>query len=131
MTALKLLAAALLAVAAVVILGRQFRPNPANRTPTYDWQCAKCQHQFRRPVRDAASDRPIIECPKCKAPAAERIMHFQCRKCWQKYDRRGAQARLENIICPACGSRAARDLDHPIPGDDEPVEGGEPFPSSR
>ena len=55
-------------------------------------------------------------------------MHFQCRKCWKKYDLRGSQATLANIICPACSSRAARDLDHLIPGDDEPVEGGKPYP---
>ena len=69
-----------------------------------------------------------IVCPKCKGKTAERIMHYQCRKCWTKYDLRGSKATLANIICPACGSRAARDLDHLIPGDDEPVEGGKPFP---
>jgi hypothetical protein len=38
------------------------------------------------------------------------------------------QAALANIVCPACAGRAARDLDNPIPGDDEPVEGGLPKP---
>ena len=71
---------------------------------------------------------PIIHCPKCKTKAAEREMHFQCRKCWNRYDLRGSQAILSNLICPRCGSRAARNLDHPIPGDDEPVEGGQPYP---
>jgi putative FmdB family regulatory protein len=127
MKTLKLLAATVLAVGAAVVLVRQLWPNPADRAPTYDWQCAKCQYHFRLPVRDAAADRPVIECPKCKTATAERVMHFQCRKCWGKYDRRGTQAKLENIVCPACGSRAARDLDHPIPGDDEPVEGGQPY----
>ena len=55
-------------------------------------------------------------------------MHYQCRKCWKKYDLRGSQATLANMICSACQSRAARDLDNPIPGDDEPVEGGIPNP---
>ena len=79
-------------------------------------------------MRNAAADRAVMECPKCKVTAAERIMHYQCRKCWTKYDLRGSKATLANIICPACGSRAARDLDHLIPGDDEPVEGGQPYP---
>ena len=125
---LKLPAVAVLAAAAVAVLVYQLLPGSAARTPTYDWQCAKCQYQFRLPVRNAAADRPVIECPKCQAAAAERIMHYQCRKCWKKYDLRGSKASLANIICPACGSRAARDLDHLIPGDDEPVEGGQPYP---
>ena len=127
MKPLKLLTVVVLA-AAVAFLGHQLWPGAAVRMPTYDWQCAKCQYQFRFPVRDAAADRPVIECPKCKALAAERIMHYQCRKCWAKYDLRGTQAKLANIVCPTCGSRAARDLDHLIPGDDEPVEGGKPYP---
>jgi putative FmdB family regulatory protein len=128
MPKLKLVVVALGAAAAVILLIYRILPGSADRTPTYDWQCAQCQHQFRHPVRDAAADRPVIECPKCKATAAERLMHYQCRKCWRKYDLRGAQATLANVVCPACGSRAARDLDHPIPGDDEPVEGGQPYP---
>jgi DNA-directed RNA polymerase subunit RPC12/RpoP len=64
----------------------------------------------------------VTQCPKCKAQTAERVMHYQCRKCWHQYNLRGSQATLANIICPACGSRAARDLDHPIPGDDQPVQ---------
>jgi len=124
----KLLAAAVLAAVAVTVLLCQFLPSSADRTPTYDWQCAQCQYQFRRPVRDAAADRPVIECPKCQATAAERLTHYQCRKCWNKYDLRGSQATLANIVCPACGSRAARNLDHLIPGDNEPVEGGKPYP---
>jgi len=58
MQKLKLLAGAVLAVAAVAFLVYQIRPGSANRVPTYDWQCTKCQHLFRLPVRDAASDRP-------------------------------------------------------------------------
>lgn len=128
MKSLKLLAVSVLAVAAVAFLVYQLRPGSAYRAPTYDWQCSKCQYQFRFTVRDAASDRPVIDCLKCKALAAERIMHYQCRKCWHKYDLRGTQAKLANIVCPSCGSRAARDLDHLIPGDNEPVEGGKPYP---
>lgn len=125
---LKLLAVAVLAAGAVAVLVYRLLPGSTARTPTYDWQCAKCQYQFRLAVRNAAADRAVMECPKCKATAAERIMHYQCRKCWKKYDLRGSKATLANIICPACGSRAARDLDHLIPGDDEPVEGGQPYP---
>ncbi len=77
---------------------------------------------------NAPADVPVILCPKCKAESAERIMHYQCRKCWKKFDLRGAQATLANLVCPTCSSRAARDLDHLIPGDDEPVEGGQPYP---
>jgi len=128
MKSLKLLAVTVVAVAAVTLFVFQLRRGSAVRAPTYDWQCSKCQYQFRLPVRDAAADRPVIECPKCKALAAERVMHYQCRKCWHKYDLRGTQAKLANIVCPSCGSRAACDLDHPIPGDDEPVEGGKPNP---
>jgi len=123
----KLLAVAAVAAAAVIVLVYRLLPGSAGRVPTYDWQCVQCQHHFRQSVRDAAADRPVIDCPKCKATSAERLMHYQCRKCWKKYDLRGSQATLANILCPACGSRAARDLDHPIPGDDEPVEGGQPF----
>ena len=128
MQKLKLVAGAALAVAAVTFLVYQFRPNPANQVPTFDWQCSKCGYQFRLPVRDAASDRPVIECPKCKALAAERIMHFQCRKCWRKYELRGSGTTRGHIICPACGSGSARDLDNPMPGDDTPAEGGKPYP---
>jgi putative FmdB family regulatory protein len=124
----KLIAAIAVAVTAVTVLLFRILPGSAGRAPTYDWQCAQCQHRFRHTVRDAASDRPVMNCPKCKAAAAERIMHYQCRKCWRKYDLRGSQATLANMVCPGCGSRAARDLDHPIPGDDEPVEGGQPYP---
>ena len=125
---LKLLAGSLVAVAAVAFLVYQMRPNPAKRVPTFDWQCAKCKYQFRLPVRDSASDRPVIECPKCKALAAERILHLQCRNCWHKYDLRGSNTTRGHVICPACGSGSARDLDNPMPGDDTPVVGGKPFP---
>ena len=127
MQKLKLLAGAVLAVAAVAFLVYQIRPGSANRVPTYDWQCTKCQHLFRLPVRDAASDRPVIECPKCKALAAERILHLQCRYCWKKYDLRGANTTRGHVQCPACGSGSARDLENPIPGDDTPAEGGKPY----
>ena len=128
MQKLKLLAGAVFAIAAVAFLVYQIRPGSANRAPTFDWQCSKCQHQFRLPVRTAAADLPVMECPKCKALAAERIMHFQCRNCWKKYDLRGANTTRGRIVCPACGSGSARDLDNPIPGDDTPVDGGKPFP---
>jgi rRNA maturation endonuclease Nob1 len=55
-------------------------------------------------------------------------MRYQCRNCWTKYELRGSKASLQNMICHSCGSRAARDLDHPIPGDDEPIDGGKPNP---
>jgi predicted nucleic acid-binding Zn ribbon protein len=128
MQKLKLLGGAVLAVAAVALLVYQIGPSSANRVPTFDWQCAKCQYQFRLPVRTAAADLPVMECPKCKALAAERIIHFQCRNCWKKYDLRGANATRGHIICPACGSGSARDLHNPIPGDDTPAEGGKPYP---
>ncbi len=128
MQKLKLLAGAVLAIAAVAFLVYQIRPGSANRAPTFDWQCSKCQYQFRLPVRNAAADRPIIECPKCKALAAERILHLQCRNCWTKYDLRGANTTRGHIRCPACGGGSARDLDNPMPGDDTPVEGGKPYP---
>jgi putative FmdB family regulatory protein len=128
MQKLKLLAGAVLAVAAVAFLVYQIRPGSANRVPTYDWQCTKCQHLFRLPVRDAASDRPVIECPKCKALAAERILHLQCRNCWKKYDLRGANTTRGHVQCPACGSGSARDLQNPMPGDDTPADGGKPYP---
>ena len=130
MPRLKLLAGTVLAVAAVVFLVYQIRPGTASRAPTFDWQCTKCQYQFRWPVRDAASDRPVIECPKCKALAAERILHLQCRYCWKKYDLRGANTTRDHIRCPACGSSSARDLDNPMPGDDTPTEGGKPYPGN-
>jgi DNA-directed RNA polymerase subunit RPC12/RpoP len=128
MRTLKLIAVMVLAIAAVAFLVYQIRPGSANRTLTFDWQCTKCQHQFRLPVRDAASDRPVIECPKCKALAAERILHLQCRNCWKKYDLRGLNTTRGRIQCPACGSGSVRDLDNPMPGDDTPVDGGQPYP---
>jgi putative FmdB family regulatory protein len=117
-----------LVAAAIGLLVYRLLPGPGGETPVYDWECAKCQTRFREGVVNAAADVPVIDCPKCKTKSAERVMHFQCRQCWKKYDRRGSQATLAQIVCPACGSRAARDLDHPIPGDDEPVEGGQPYP---
>ena len=128
MQRLKVVAGFALAAAAVGLLVYVLLPGSANRAPTFDWQCAKCRHQFRLSVRDAASDRPVIECPKCKALAAERIMHFQCRKCWHKYELSGSNTTRGHIQCPACGSGAARDLDNPMPGDDTPAEGGRPKP---
>jgi len=128
MQKLKLLGGSVLAIAAVAFLVYQIRPSSVNRVPTFDWQCTKCQYQFRLPVRDAAFDLPVIACPKCKALAAERILHLQCRNCWKEYDLRGANTTRGHIICPACGSGSARDLDNLIPGDDTPVEGGKPYP---
>jgi putative FmdB family regulatory protein len=128
MKKLNLVAAAVLAAAAVGVLAYELRQGRQDPSRTYDYQCTHCQHRFRRPVKSGAEDRPVIECPKCKQMAAEKIMHYQCRKCWTKYDLRGSQATVANIVCPACGSRAARNLDHPIPGDDEPAEGGKPYP---
>jgi len=124
----RLLAALVVAAAALALLVSRLLPGSAGRVPTYDWECARCQYHLRHRVANAAADLPVITCPKCKTKSAERVMHFQCRKCWKKYDLRGSQATLANIICPACSSRAARDLDHLIPGDDEPVEGGKPYP---
>src|SRR4030095_16321793 len=123
----RLVAVATLTAAALSLLAYRLLPGRTGQTPSYEWQCAQCQHRFRQAVRDAAGDRTVVDCPKCKAAAAERIMHFQCRNCWTKYDLRGSHATLGNMVCPACGGRAARDLDNPIPGDDEPVEGGRPF----
>jgi len=116
------------AAAAVAVLAYRLLPGLTSHAPAYDWECGRYQYRFRQIVRDAAADVPVMICPKCQAKSAERLMHYQCRKCWQKYDLRGAQATLANLVCPACGSRAARDLDHLIPGDDEPVEGGQPYP---
>ena len=130
MQRLKLVAGLALAGAALALLTYRILPGSANRTPTFDWQCTKCQYQFRLPVRDAASDRPVIECPKCKTLAAERILHLQCRNCWHKYDLRGSNTTRGHITCPACGSRSARDLDNPMPGDDTPAEGGKPYPGT-
>ena len=126
----KLLATSILAVAAVTLLVHRLLPGSADKVPTYDWECTRCHYRFRHSVPNAAADVPVITCPKCKTKSAERVMHFQCRKCWKKFDLRGSRATLANIVCPACGSRAARDLDHPVPGDDEPVEGGEPYPGN-
>lgn len=128
MKKLNLVAAAVLAAAGVGVLAYELRQGPQDQSRTYDYQCTHCQYQFRRPVKSGAEDLPVIECPKCKQMAAEKIMHYQCRKCWTKYDLRASQATVANIVCPACGSRAARNLDHPIPGDDEPAEGGKPYP---
>ena len=123
----KFLAVAALAVAVCFCVYR-LRPVPGNPAPTYDYQCTNCGYTFRYTVHNTAEDRPIIECPKCKAMAAERMMHFQCRKCWTKFNLPGPKATLANLVCPNCGSRAVRDLDNPIPGDDTPVEGGKPYP---
>lgn len=128
MQKLKMLAGAVLVIGAIALLVHQLRPSAANRDSTFAWQCAKCQYQFRSPVRTAVEDKPVIQCPKCKALAAERIMHFQCRNCWHKYDLRGTNTTRNNIVCPACGRRSARDLENPIPGDDTPVDGGKPYP---
>jgi putative FmdB family regulatory protein len=100
------------------------------KTPVYEWQCSKCQHLFKRPVANAAADRPVIECPECGAFSAERIMHFQCRMCWEKFDLPGWKATRFYLACPACGSTIVRDLDNPIPGDDKPAQGGKPNPEN-
>jgi DNA-directed RNA polymerase subunit RPC12/RpoP len=125
---LKLAAAAILAAAGVAALVYELRQGPQDQSRTYDYQCTNCQYRFRRHVKSGIEDMAVIECPKCKQIAAEKIMHYQCRKCWTKYDLRASHASLANVVCPACGSRAARNLDHLIPGDNEPAEGGKPYP---
>jgi putative FmdB family regulatory protein len=124
----KAIGALVFAIGAVSILIYQLVPGRGDRPPVYEWSCSKCGHQFRQAVRLAAEDLPVIDCPKCKTASAERLMHYQCRNCWTKYDLRGSKATLANIVCPSCRSRAARNIDHPIPGDDEPIEGGKPNP---
>ena len=99
-----------------------------NPPPVYEWQCSECQHLFQKEVASAAQDRPVIECPECGALSAERIMHFQCRMCWEKFNLSGWQATRFYMECPACGSTIVRDLDNPIPGDDKPAPGGKPNP---
>ena len=124
----KLFGSLALTATAVSFLVFRVLPMLSPHAPTYDWQCARCQYHFRQPVENAAADLAVIVCPKCKEKAAEREMHFQCRRCWKHYNLRGSQATLAHIVCPGCGSRAARDLDHSIPGDDQPIEGGQPYP---
>jgi putative FmdB family regulatory protein len=121
-----------LAVAVIIIGAYWFLYGGSEKPPVYEWQCSQCQHLFYHDVIDAASDRPVIECPKCKTVSAERIMHFQCRMCWKKFDLPGRQATRwsTSIACPDCGSRMVRDLDNPVPGDDRPVEGGQPNPEN-
>jgi putative FmdB family regulatory protein len=118
----KLLAAFVVAGISVSLLAFRLFSGWDGGAPSYDWECAQCHYRFRRAVKSASADVAVTQCPKCKAQTAERVMHYQCRKCWHKYDLRGSKATLANIICPACGSRAARDLDHPIPGDDQPAQ---------
>jgi putative FmdB family regulatory protein len=125
---LKLAGAAILAAVATAGLVYELRQGPQDQSRTYDYRCNNCQYQFRRQIKNGIDDAPLIECPKCKQVKAEKIMRYQCRKCWTKYDLRATEASLANVVCPACGSRAARNLDHLIPGDNEPVEGGKPYP---
>ena len=119
-------------LAVVVIIGGYWflYGGGSEKPPVYEWQCSQCQYLFHHDVADAASDRPVIECPKCKEVSAERIMHFQCRMCWKKFDLSGWQATRIGIVCPDCGNRIVRDLDNPIPGDDRPLEGGQPNPEN-
>src|SRR2546422_889756 len=100
----KLLAAWVVAAAAISLLVYRLLPGPRGHAPAYTWECGQCQYHFRHTVANAAADVPVIQCPKCKANSAERIMHYQCRKYWKKYDLRGSKAALANIICPTCGS---------------------------
>jgi putative FmdB family regulatory protein len=116
MKKMKLVAAAVLAAVAVAIFVYELRPASGNPSRTYDYQCTHCQYQFRSLVKSGAEDLPFIECPKCKQIAAEKIMHYQCRKCWTKYDLRGSKATVANIVCPACGSRAHAILTIPYLG---------------
>jgi len=105
-----------------------FAGGVVDKAPTYDWVCTECGYSFRQAIRDASEDRPVIECPECGTLTAERMMHLQCRKCWEKFDLSSSQAAELGFVCQNCGSNAIRDLDNPIPGDDGPVEGGKPSP---
>ncbi|MHC4364205.1 MAG: FmdB family zinc ribbon protein [Planctomycetota bacterium] len=116
-------------VAASIYIIYWFTGTSKGRAPVYDYRCAKCEHSFTRRIRDVGDDVPIVECPKCAELTAERVTHFQCRKCWEKFDMRGSETtQLANLVCPHCGNTALRNLDHPIPGDDQPVEGALPRP---
>lgn len=101
-----------------------------DKPPVYEWLCSECQYKFEQPVVNAAADRPVIQCPKCNKLTAQRIMHFQCRMCWEKFDLPGWQATRFSLACPACGSTIVRDLDNPVPGDDKPAQGGKPNPET-
>ena len=128
---LKLLAAAALAAGAVAAMVYYLVTlGPTVKGLNCDYQCTKCGNKFSVIVYDAASVKNLIKCPKCGELAAERVIHFQCRKCWRKFDMPASKATIANIICPYCDSRAVRDLDNPIPGDNEPVEGGKPYPGN-
>ena len=119
-----------LAVAVVIIGAYWFLYGRSEKPPVYEWQCSECQYLFEKPIVTAAEDKPVIECPKCKTVSAARIMHFQCRMCWEKFDLLGWEVTRWSLACPDCGGRAVRDLDNPVPGDDLPVEGGQPNPEN-
>ena len=125
-----LLTWALIAVIAgcTVFLIYWFAGGVTGKAPTYDWVCTECGYSFRKPIRDASEDRPVIECPDCGTLTAERMLHLQCRYCWEKFNTSSTQAAASGFACPQCGNNAIRDLDNPILGDDRPVEGGEPSP---
>lgn len=40
--------------------------------PLYEYECGDCQHRFE--IRQGFHDKPLAECPKCKA-AARRVFH--------------------------------------------------------
>jgi putative FmdB family regulatory protein len=130
-TLLTCVSIAIIAAATIYIIF-WFTGTVGSSAPTYDWQCGKCEYRFRHTVRNAAADVPIIECPECGETTAERIVHFQCRKCWEKFDMRGSvTTNLANLVCPHCGNTALRNLDHPIPGDDQPVRDAIPPPRRK
>jgi putative FmdB family regulatory protein len=81
MKKLKLVGATALAVAGMAVVGYELGQGPRDQSRTYDYQCANCQNRFRRHVRSGAEDLAVVECPKCKQIAAEKIMRYQCRKC--------------------------------------------------
>jgi putative FmdB family regulatory protein len=40
--------------------------------PLYEYECNDCQHRFE--IRQGFHDKPLAECPKCKAPS-RRVFH--------------------------------------------------------
>lgn len=40
--------------------------------PTYEYQCAKCGHEFERDQR--ITDGPVKKCPSCKAARVKRLI---------------------------------------------------------
>ena len=73
--------------------------------PIYEYNCAKCDHQFEKLVFNSAE---TIECPKCKSKKVSRIMSafaFSINGTFKSTAGASACGSCSSNNCSSCGSK--------------------------